>query len=110
VPHAGRVGAIALAYCDNGLEQPGHYRMLFGTTCALDAEQETMPGSAVFALLRDEIARAGASDAHGIAVALWALLHGLVTLRASRPAFPWPPLDALIDRAVAAHLAEAVTP
>jgi hypothetical protein len=33
-------------------------------------------------------------------VLLWATLHGLVTLRISRPSFPWPPLRQLIDHAV----------
>jgi hypothetical protein len=31
---------------------------------------------------------------------LWATLHGLVTLRVSRPSFPWPSIEQLIDQAV----------
>jgi hypothetical protein len=44
------------------------------------------------------------SEAAEVAVCLWAFLHGVVSLRLSRPSFPWPPLDDLIDRAVAAHV------
>ena len=33
-------------------------------------------------------------------VLLWATLHGLVTLRVTRPSFPWPPIEQLIDQAV----------
>jgi Tetracyclin repressor-like, C-terminal domain len=33
-------------------------------------------------------------------ILLWATLHGLVTLRVSRPSFPWPPIEQLIDQAV----------
>jgi hypothetical protein len=29
--------------------------------------------------------------------AVWACLHGIITLRADRPAFPWPPLSDMID-------------
>jgi hypothetical protein len=41
--------------------------------------------------------RAGRGDRAGPAAAtLWAGLHGVVTLRADRPAFPWPSLDDMI--------------
>jgi AcrR family transcriptional regulator len=42
-----------------------------------------------------------------LAAVLWAALHGIVTLRADRPAFPWPPVDdmlgTLIERLVTAE-------
>jgi hypothetical protein len=65
-----------------------------------------MPGMAAFQVFRDEVARCAAvpSEAAEVAVCLWAFLHGVVSLRLSRPSFPWPPLDDLIDRAVAAHV------
>jgi hypothetical protein len=38
-------------------------------------------------------------------VLLWASLHRLVSLRVSRPAFPWPSVDQLVDASVDAALA-----
>jgi hypothetical protein len=35
---------------------------------------------------------------------LWAALHGLLALRASKPSFPWPPLQQLIDHTLATEL------
>jgi AcrR family transcriptional regulator len=105
-PATARVGAIARAYCRYGLAHPGQYRVLFGTTGTTDWDPETMPGMAAFQVFRDEVARCAAvpSEAAEVAVCLWAFLHGVVSLRLSRPSFPWPPLDDLIDRAVAAHV------
>ena len=35
-----------------------------------------------------------------VAATLWACLHGILTLRADRPAFPWPPLADMIATVV----------
>src|SRR5262249_17280103 len=43
-------------------------------------------------------------------VLLWATLHGLVTLRVSRPSFPWPPIEQLVDQAVATSLNSLADP
>jgi AcrR family transcriptional regulator len=108
-PATERIGAIARAYCRYGLAHPGQYRVLFGTTGTTDWDPETMPGMAAFQPFRDEVARSVPSGADAIAVCLWAFLHGLVTLRVSRPSFPWPPVDDLIARTVAAHVGGEVT-
>jgi hypothetical protein len=39
-------------------------------------------------------------DAFGDATAIWVALHGYATLRSSRPAFPWPEGDAMLERIV----------
>jgi Tetracyclin repressor-like, C-terminal domain len=39
-------------------------------------------------------------DPRRLATLLWAMLHGLVTLRISRPNFPWPPLEEEVAAAV----------
>ncbi len=48
-----------------------------------------------------------ASSAQAAAVRVWVSLHGMVTLRASLPRFPWPPrgtlLDQLVQRAADLH-------
>jgi hypothetical protein len=76
-----------------------------------------LPGSPALELLRQALAAASADagssavqQRHGptldqAVVLLWATLHGLVTLRISRPSFPWPPLDQLIDQTVDTILA-----
>lgn len=40
-------------------------------------------------------------DPFQIATLVWAEEHGVVSLRISRPSFPWPPLDVLIDELLA---------
>lgn len=96
--------ARAGAYCRFALTHPGHYRLMFGPDAdlpsALVYDSPDSPGRAAFdslaAGIRDcQDAGAARTDADPVelAVAMWALEHGLVTLRLSRPHFPWPPLD-----------------
>lgn len=114
--------AGCLAYCRFATDQPNAYRVLFGrlpgpdvaeipASAASDPDASAAspaPGSVaggpqrvgadVFTSLVDGIAacmRAGLAppgDPHRIATAVWTALHGIVTLRASIPGFPWPPL------------------
>lgn len=44
------------------------------------------------------------------AATLWAAMHGLVTLRASRPAFLWPPLADMIAAIARQTLHTSATP
>jgi AcrR family transcriptional regulator len=100
-----RLRAACLAYCRFAEEQPGRYRALTGVRGQKRHEGwdgRPLPGAPAFALLRDMVAAALASagstaDPFLAASTLWASLHGLVTLRASRPAFPWPPADEMIN-------------
>jgi hypothetical protein len=63
----------------------------------------TIVGADAFGVLLDAVAacvEAGDStEASAIAatVRVWVSLHGMATLRASSPWFPWPPRDALLD-------------
>ncbi|HTU08374.1 MAG TPA: TetR/AcrR family transcriptional regulator, partial [Trebonia sp.] len=41
--------------------------------------------------------RARDEDASMMAVNVWVALHGIVSLRASRPHHPWPPVDTLVN-------------
>jgi AcrR family transcriptional regulator len=103
-PPVERVSAVARAYCRFGLTRPGQYRVLFGTMGTSGWDPETLPGLETFQLFRDEVGLCVASDADEVTVCLWAFLHGLVTLRANRPSFAWPPIDDLIGRTVAAYV------
>jgi AcrR family transcriptional regulator len=109
-----RAGRAYLAF---GLDHPGPYRVLFGATgAALKAKQqlprEFKTGKAEFATLvrlvqaciDDTASGSGrrdavrpAPDAFILAVEAWTLLHGLVDLRITRTAFPWPSIDAVFD-------------
>jgi AcrR family transcriptional regulator len=95
--------AMCRAYCDYAQAYPGRYRALTGVRGQLheDWQAVQMPGMPAFMALQDAVAAAltaaGRDTDPALAAAtLWAGLHGLVTLRESRPAFPWPALDDMI--------------
>jgi len=99
-----RLAAVCAAYCQYAQQHPARYRALTGVR-GQPRHQEwdgrPLPGAPAFAMLRDTLAQALAAagspaDPFLAAATLWATLHGLVTLRASRPAFPWPPLTDMI--------------
>lgn len=111
--------ARAQAYCLFGLSHPGHYRLMFGPDADLPAaliyDSPTSPGRAAFDSLTTGIRdcqRTGAArndaDAFELAIAMWALEHGLVTLRLGRPHFPWPPLDDILTDAIT-HLLDLIS-
>jgi AcrR family transcriptional regulator len=99
-----RLVAVCTAYCLYAQEQPGRYRALTGVRGQPrhhEWDGRPLPGAPAFAVLLDAVtqalAAAGSSaDPFLAASTLWAALHGLVTLRATRPAFPWPPLADMI--------------
>lgn len=99
--------ACCAAYCRFGLEHPGHYQVLFSANLALDpARPGDRPGERVFgrlvtvvqACIDAGVARQG--DASLIAVNIWVALHGIVSLRTSRPSHAWPPVDVLVNAAL----------
>jgi len=107
--------ARARAYCHFALDHPGHYQLMFGPDPELPAaliyDSAQSPGRHAFHALVESIRdcqRSGAVRAAGdpfqLAVTVWALEHGLVSLRLSRPHFPWPPLDETINLAVSQQL------
>jgi AcrR family transcriptional regulator len=113
--------AMCQEYGRFALSQPARYRLLMSVPGQQheDWAPGQLPGSPALKLLRHALAAASADARHrvgnqrqapGLApdqavVLVWATLHGLVTLRASRPSFPWPPLGQLIDQAVDTILA-----
>lgn len=100
--------AVCRAYCEYAAEQPGRYRLLTGVR-GQEHDRWTaggLPGWPAFAVLQETVAAAlgaAGSDADPLltTATLWASLHGIVTLRADRPAFPWPALDDMIAGLVA---------
>jgi AcrR family transcriptional regulator len=104
------------AYCRFGLEHPGHYQVLFSANLALDpARPGERPGERVFGRLVTAVQAcidAGAArpgDASVMAVNVWVALHGIVSLRTSRPNHAWPPVDTLVNAALSGQVGPADT-
>jgi hypothetical protein len=90
---------------------------LFAANLALDpARPGDRPSERVFGRLVAAIqacidsgaARCGAADL--MAVNVWVALHGIVSLRTSRPNHAWPPADVLIEAALSGQVWLADTP
>jgi len=105
--------ALCRAYCDYAQQYPGRYRAMTGVRGrAHDTwDPAHFPGMPAFAVAAGAVdaalAEAGRpnADPRAAAASLWAWLHGVVVLRADRPAFPWPPIDDMLDTIVAQFLA-----
>jgi|JI10StandDraft_1071094.scaffolds.fasta_scaffold20569_5 AcrR family transcriptional regulator len=107
---ADELRARARAYCQFAADHPGNYRVMFTAVpiapraCAI----EDLPGARIVLELAACIGRCAQSgatppfDALTSATLLWTTLHGIVSLRVSKPAFPWAPTDELVDRALLA--------
>lgn len=87
VPRTSDPGAdlleLGLAYRRHALAAPHDYRVMFGVAGAgaQEPERGAATRSATFLVLRDAVALlVGADDADRPAMALWALVHGLVEL------------------------------
>jgi AcrR family transcriptional regulator len=98
------------AYVRFGLDHPEHYRILFmtrpGAGRPASGDLTALPGMAAFTHLVDVVQgcmAAGAlppGDPFLVATGLWAGVHGLTSLLISRPDFPWPEVDRLLDQLV----------
>lgn len=92
-----RMHAVCDAYIAFARAHPGSYRILFERSAAnlADTPRPYAAGIRAFDLLVDALCRMVAdgtstsTDPVADAQALWAALHGLVTLRPATPAFPW---------------------
>lgn len=116
-PAAERVRALCRAYLGFAAHSPGRYRMLFERSGPnISADARTYPqGLAAFELLSSALADAtregtsSSTDPVGDSAALWTALHGLATLPAATPGFPWPPTNTLLNQLTTglAHLTTA---
>jgi AcrR family transcriptional regulator len=103
-PAASLRGGTA-GYLRFGLENPGHYRVLFDTDTltrpfddASAAAAQDAFGSLVAAIAACQaagLARQG--DPHLRASVTWSAMNGMVLLRLAKPQFPWPPLEDMLD-------------
>lgn len=100
------------AYVRFGIDNPEHYRILFmGAPWAAPAtwSDDRLSASAAFNHQVDAVARCvdagvfpGLDPVLG-AMGLWAAAHGVASLVISKPDFPWPPLEVLVDHVLDAH-------
>ena len=103
---AAKLRARCLEYCRFGLETPGHYALLFEThaTSQMGTGFQGSPGAETFDHFVKAVQRcmdqgvAVRQDAFKVTASLWIGLHGIVSLRLSKPGFPWPPVEELVDR------------
>jgi AcrR family transcriptional regulator len=117
-PHPAKaLRACCAAYCRFGLEHPGHYQVLFSADLALSPDRPgDRPGERVFGRLVSVIQAcvdagyARHEDPSMMAVNVWVALHGIVSLRTSRPHHPWPPVDTLVNAALAGQVGLAPAP
>ena len=98
------------AYCQFGLDHPGHYRVMFHldlmpSLAAGDPEQT--PGQRAFRALLATVEACLAAGAGGphpdpyrLALLVWAAEHGLVSARLARPGLHWGTLDGMVTEAV----------
>jgi AcrR family transcriptional regulator len=97
------------AYVRYGLDNPEAYRVIFMTRHERAMTMEDLAsldnaGGRAFGHLVESITRADkagvieAGDPFFAALAIWSAFHGLVSLLVSEPGFPWPPVDALVER------------
>jgi hypothetical protein len=100
------------AYAAFAVERPVQYRLMMSVQGKVHADWDPtkLPGAPVLAMMRDALAAAAldpraALPSDATVVQLWATLHGILALRASRPTFPWPPLAQMIDDAVDSAMA-----
>lgn len=110
----GRILARGRAYLAWGGAHPGLYQVMYEGRVQSVREPEGVepPGRRILHAVRDDVAAAMAAgavppgDAHVIALQLWALVHGLVSLRANKPSVPWPDPATLLDPAARRLLAQ----
>jgi AcrR family transcriptional regulator len=100
--------ALGKAYIEFGLANPEPYRIMFMTRPDVAPEQYQGPAlaeSAAFDHLMRYVQdcidagrlRPEYTDAYRLAIGLWARVHGLTSLRVSKPGMPWPDDPAFLE-------------
>jgi AcrR family transcriptional regulator len=100
------------AYIRFGLENPEPYRVIFmrkPTDTPLPWQAEKIVTSSAFDTLLQDVTRAiGAGRVEGdpmlVSISLWSAVHGITSLLISKPGFPWPDLDLIVDQIAHAAL------
>lgn len=104
------------AYIRFGLDNPEPYRVIFmrkATATPLPWQHEKLLSSSAFGhLLQDVTAAIEAGRIEGdpmlVSVYLWSIVHGITSLLISKPNFPWPDLDRILDQVAGSAIAGVV--
>jgi AcrR family transcriptional regulator len=96
------------AYVRFGLDNPEPYRVIFmrkPTATPLPWQYEKIVSSSAFGHLVEDVTRAvDAGQVEGdpmlVSVSLWSAVHGITSLLISKPGFPWPDLDLIVDQVI----------
>jgi AcrR family transcriptional regulator len=96
------------AYIRFGLDNPEPYRVIFmrkPTDTPLPWQYEKIVTSSAFGHLVQDVTEAiDAGQVEGdpmlVSVSLWAAVHGITSLLISKPGFPWPDVDLVVDQVV----------
>ncbi|HEY3586765.1 MAG TPA: TetR/AcrR family transcriptional regulator [Myxococcaceae bacterium] len=110
-----RLEAVGRAYVRFGTENPETYRLIFmedpQLTTAVFKEAADDPGQRAYRALTDpleELRAAGRlrpdADVQALADTLWAVVHGIVSLKLTCPGFPVTPVEPLVDTALRTFL------
>lgn len=94
------------AYVHFALENPEHYRIVMMTErggAYLDADRVIAGGA--FGYLVESVRACQEAGVYGgdpveVAMGLWAAAHGVAALLVAKPSFPWPEVDAFVDRTI----------
>ncbi len=95
--------AMGVAYVHFALANPEHYRIVMMRGTDDDPSDEIASGA--FAHLLDGVVTCiGLGILEGdpleLGLQLWAAAHGIASLLISKPSFPWPPVDELVDSTI----------
>jgi AcrR family transcriptional regulator len=112
---AGRLRAVAHAYCRFAADHPDAYDVMFtvpgtATPPSRVIEPDERPGLPAILVVQRVLAAcadagvAKIADPYLATLCLWGALHGVITLRIARPTVPWPAMEVLIDTIVATQL------
>lgn len=94
------------AYVRFGLDHPEQYRILFMSKPSAKPDawnDDVMLENAAFNHHHEAVQRAfpERDDAYLLAIGMWVIAHGIVSLLLAQPGFPWPPIDELVDHMLA---------
>jgi len=94
------------AYVHFALENPEHYRIVMMTEHSGDEQKaDQIIASGAFGYLVESIracidAGVYSGDPVELGLGLWAASHGVAALLVAKPYFPWPDIDAFVDRTI----------
>lgn len=94
------------AYVHFALENPEHYRIVMMTEHGgADHDADQIIAGGAFGYLVESVRECQAAGVYGgdpveVALGLWAAAHGVAALLVAKPYFPWPEVDAFVDRTI----------